>query len=159
MSDNPGSSPHPLSAPADTIDEQPFEVRLASRVLRLPPYMFGRINNLLYQKRRAGNDVIDLGMGNPSDPPQDIVVEKLAEAARDPKNHGYAESQGVMGLRREVAAKYLKLHGVRLDPAVPVEIGHGDEIAIRPFLLRSPDGRGFAPSTVVTPAALPSRSA
>ena len=44
-------------------------VRLASRVHRLPPYMFGRINALLYQKRREGRDVIDLGMGNPSDPP------------------------------------------------------------------------------------------
>ena len=46
--------------------------------------MFGRINGLLYQKRRAGNDVIDLGMGNPSDPPEDMVIEKLAEAAPIP---------------------------------------------------------------------------
>jgi alanine-synthesizing transaminase len=55
-------------------------------------------------------------MGNPSDPPQELVVEKLAEAARDPKNHGYSPSQGVMSLRREVASKYFKQHGVRLDP-------------------------------------------
>ena len=48
----------------------PFQIQLASRVYRLPPYMFGRINSLLYEKRRAGNDVIDLGMGNPSDPPK-----------------------------------------------------------------------------------------
>ena len=54
-------------------------IRLASRVLRLPPYMFGRINHLLYEKRRAGHDVIDLGMGNPSDPPEDLVIEKLVE--------------------------------------------------------------------------------
>ena len=55
-------------------------------------------------------------MGNPSDPPQDLVVEKLAEAARDPKNHGYSEAKGIMGLRREVASKYFKNFGVRLDP-------------------------------------------
>ena len=54
----------------DPEETSPFQVRLASRVHRLPPYMFGRINNLLYEKRRAGHDVIDLGMGNPSDPPE-----------------------------------------------------------------------------------------
>jgi len=56
---------------------QDFQVEVASRVKRLPPYMFGQINAMLYAKRRAGDDVIDLGMGNPSDPPQDLVVEKL----------------------------------------------------------------------------------
>ena len=91
-------------------------VQPASRVLRLPPYMFGRINQLLYEKRRAGHDVIDLGMGNPSDPPEDMVIEKLAEAARDPRNHGYSDSKGIMNLRREVASKYFKKYGVRLDP-------------------------------------------
>ncbi len=95
---------------------QPFEVRLAQRVLRLPPYMFGRINNLLYEKRRAGKDVIDLGMGNPSDPPEDAVIAKLATAAADPANHGYSKSNGILNLRREVASKYVKRYGVRLDP-------------------------------------------
>ena len=94
----------------------PFQIEVAARVNRLPPYMFGRINNLLYQKRRAGNDVIDLGMGNPSDPPEDIVIEKLAEAARDPGNHGYSKSNGILNLRREVGGKYFKKYGVRLDP-------------------------------------------
>ncbi len=93
-----------------------FSIEVADRVSRLPPYLFAQINRLMYQKRRAGDDVIDLGMGNPGDPPQDIVIEKLAEAARDPKNHGYVESQGILSLRREVAGKYLKLYGVRLDP-------------------------------------------
>jgi alanine-synthesizing transaminase len=82
--------------------------------------MFGRINSLLYQKRRAGNDVIDLGMGNPSDPPSATVIEKLAEAARDPRNHGYSKSNGIANLRREVASKYFKKYGVRLDPETEV---------------------------------------
>ncbi|MEE8453110.1 MAG: aminotransferase class I/II-fold pyridoxal phosphate-dependent enzyme [Thermoguttaceae bacterium] len=93
----------------------------------MPPYLFAEINRLMYEKRRAGNDVIDLGMGNPSDPPQDLVIEKLAEAARDPKNHGYAESQGVLSLRREVASKYFKNFGVRLDPEKEVVVCLGSK--------------------------------
>jgi alanine-synthesizing transaminase len=97
-------------------DIRPFQVEVAERVKRLPPYLFARINAVKYQKRRAGDDVIDLGMGNPSDPPEDQVVDKLAEAARDPKNHGYSKALGIQNLRREVAAKYFKKYGVRLDP-------------------------------------------
>lgn len=95
---------------------QPFEIQVAQRVTRLPPYLFGSINAMLHRKRQAGDDVIDMGMGNPSDPPQDIVIEKLAEAARDAGNHGYSKSNGIVNLRREVAAKYFKKYGVRLDP-------------------------------------------
>ena len=76
--------------------DTPFTIEVAERVRRLPPYLFAEINKLMYEKRRAGGDVIDLGMGNPSDPPQDLVIEKLAEAARDPKNHGYAPAQGIL---------------------------------------------------------------
>jgi alanine-synthesizing transaminase len=94
----------------------PLVIQPASRVVRLPPYMFARINNLLYRKRRAGSDVIDLGMGNPTDCPSRMVIEKLAEAAADPRNHGYSQSNGIANLRREVAGKYLKKYGVRLDP-------------------------------------------
>ncbi|NIL96021.1 MAG: aminotransferase class I/II-fold pyridoxal phosphate-dependent enzyme [Planctomycetales bacterium] len=101
----------------DPVDySQPFQIDVATRVRRLPPYLFGSINALLLEKRRAGDDVIDLGMGNPSDPPEELVIEKLAEAARDARNHGYSKAQGIDNLRREVASKYLKSHGVRLDP-------------------------------------------
>jgi alanine-synthesizing transaminase len=110
---DPGTTMKPDAEPES---EKPFQIQLASRVYRLPPYMFGRINQLLYAKRRADHDVIDLGMGNPSDPPEDIVIQKLAEAAADPDNHGYSKSNGILNLRREVASKYLKRYGVRLDP-------------------------------------------
>ena len=66
--------------------------------------------------RRAGDDVIDLGMGNPSEPPADIVIDKLAEAAKNPTIHGYSKSNGIANLRREVASKYWHRYGVRLDP-------------------------------------------
>jgi alanine-synthesizing transaminase len=94
----------------------PFDVQVAQRVARLPPYLFGRINTLLYNKRRAGADVIDLGMGNPTDAPEEFIIDKLAEAARDPRAHGYSKSNGIANLRREVASKYFKRFGVRLDP-------------------------------------------
>lgn len=105
----------------------PFEIRFSPRLYRLPPYLFARINGLLYQKRRAGKDVIDLGMGNPSDPPQDIVIQKLAEAAADPDNHGYSKSNGIINLRREVASKYFKRYGVRLDPEGEVMVCLGSK--------------------------------
>ncbi|HTN74480.1 MAG TPA: aminotransferase class I/II-fold pyridoxal phosphate-dependent enzyme [Pirellulaceae bacterium] len=107
------SSPNP---PEPTEPSKPFEINLAPRVARLPPYLFARINALLQQKRRAGDDVIDMGMGNPTDPPQDLVIEQLTKAAHDPNNHGYSKSNGILNLRREVAAKYARKYGVRLDP-------------------------------------------
>jgi alanine-synthesizing transaminase len=107
-------TPRELDSPPTS--DQPFSIRVADRVNRLPAYLFAQINKLLYQKRRAGEDVIDLGMGNPSDPPHPMVVEKLAEAARNPDNHGYSPAWGLLNLRREVAGKYFRQHGVRLDP-------------------------------------------
>jgi alanine-synthesizing transaminase len=109
------------------VQNRSFAIDVAERVRRLPPYLFEQINRLMYEKRREGSDVIDLGMGNPTDPPQELVVEKLAEAARDPKNHGYSPAQGILGLRREVAAKYLRRYGVRLDPQTEVTVCLGSK--------------------------------
>lgn len=93
-----------------------FDLELAARVRNLPPYLFGKINELKYRKRRDGIDVIDLGMGNPTDPPEQWVIDKLCEAARDARNHRYSVASGVYNLRREVAARYEKRFGVSLDP-------------------------------------------
>jgi len=95
-------------------DDWKFDV--SSRLRRLPPYLFGQINALKHQKRVAGVDIIDLGMGNPLDPPPAKVIEKLCEAARDPRNHRYSDSAGVLNLRRDAAKLYEKLYNVRLDP-------------------------------------------
>ena len=94
----------------------PYTIEVAARVRGLPPYLFGKINELKYRKRRAGVDVIDLGMGNPTDPPEPWIIDKLCEAARDPRNHRYSVAQGVYNLRREAAQRYESRFGVSLDP-------------------------------------------
>jgi alanine-synthesizing transaminase len=107
--------------------QAPFQIDVADRVKRLPPYLFGKINSLKYQKRRAGIDVIDLGMGNPSDVPDPMIVDKLCEAARDERNHRYSVSNGLFNLRREVSLRYARLHDVQLDPDTEVIAGLGSK--------------------------------
>jgi alanine-synthesizing transaminase len=82
--------------------------------------LFARINKMKYEKRVAGVDIIDLGMGNPTDPTPPSVVQKLAEAASDPRNHRYSVSNGVAGLRKEVSKKYHDKYGVDLDSETEV---------------------------------------
>jgi len=86
------------------------------RISSLPPYVFTIINNLKITARREGDDVIDLGFGNPDIPSPDIAVEKLVEAAHNPKNHRYSLSRGLPKLREAVAGMYLRKFGVTLDP-------------------------------------------
>jgi len=101
-------------------DTQPSDrsagIEPSGRIKRLPPYLFGTINARKHAMRQAGRDVIDLGMGNPTDPPPQAIVDKLIEAARDPRNHRYSASRGVYNLRRDVARDYQKRYGVELDP-------------------------------------------
>ena len=93
-----------------------FKIEPADRITRLPPYLFGKLNALKLKKRQAGVDIIDLGMGNPTDPTPDFIVEKLCQAVRDKRNQRYSVSSGVFNLRREIAKKYEKKWGVTLDP-------------------------------------------
>ncbi|MCB7129731.1 MAG: aminotransferase class I/II-fold pyridoxal phosphate-dependent enzyme [Candidatus Brocadiales bacterium] len=96
---------------------QKFTVKVSGRVKRLPPYLFGKLNQLKYEKRSQGVDVIDLGMGNPNDPTPPPIVEKLCEAVQDPKSHRYSVSAtGIPHLRREIAHFYQREWGVELDP-------------------------------------------
>jgi len=92
-----------------------FKIEPAQRIKRLPPYLFGRLNALKLVKRRQGADIIDLGMGNPSDGAPKIVIDKLCEAARDKRNHRYSASRGITGLLKEVAKKYQNKWNVQLD--------------------------------------------
>ena len=94
-----------------------FVINIANRVKQLPPYLFGRLNALKYEKRRNDIDVIDLGMGNPNDPTPQPIIQKLCEAVQDPRNHRYTVSaNGIFNLRREVARYYEKQFNVTLDP-------------------------------------------
>src|SRR5438094_8221110 len=95
----------------------PFEFR---RINALPPYVFTVIDGLKIAARRAGEDVIDLGFGNPDIPSPDVAVEKLAEAVHNPRNHRYSASRGIPKLRLAVANLYLRRFGVDLDPDTEV---------------------------------------
>ncbi len=90
------------------------------RINALPPYVFTIIDSLKVQARRAGEDVIDLGFGNPDIPSPDVAVEKLAEAARNPRNHRYSASRGIPKLRAAAAALYQRRFGVELDPETEI---------------------------------------
>ena len=90
------------------------------RITNLPPYVFTIINNLKIEARRAGADVIDLGFGNPDIPSPQIAVEKLAEAAHNPRNHRYSVSRGLPKLREAVAGYYQRTWGVELDPELEI---------------------------------------
>jgi alanine-synthesizing transaminase len=105
----------------------PFQIDVADRVKRLPPYLFGKINDLKYRKRRAGIDVIDLGMGNPTDVPEALVIDKLCEAARDERNHRYSVSNGLYNLRRESALRYARRYNVHLNCDTEVLAGLGSK--------------------------------
>jgi alanine-synthesizing transaminase len=83
---------------------------------RLPPYVLAEVIELMKSARRAGEDVVDLGMGNPDLPTPEHVVEKICEAARDPRNHRYSASRGIKNLRAAITEWYQRNHGVELDP-------------------------------------------
>ncbi|MHC4114856.1 MAG: aminotransferase class I/II-fold pyridoxal phosphate-dependent enzyme [Planctomycetota bacterium] len=97
-----------------------FKIEPAQRITRLPPYLFGRLNALKLAMRQAGADIIDLGMGNPSDPAPPIVIDKLCEAAHDPRNHRYSASRGIKNLRGEIAKKYERKWNVQLNAETEV---------------------------------------
>jgi alanine-synthesizing transaminase len=90
------------------------------RIDNLPPYVFAEVNQRKLEARRAGVDVIDLGFGNPDIPSPQGVVDKLVEAARQGKNHRYSASRGIPNLRKAVADRYARAHGVQLDPDTEV---------------------------------------
>ena len=83
---------------------------------RLPPYVFAEVNDAKMHARRQGADVIDLGMGNPDLGTPEPIVEKLCEAAHNPKNHRYSASRGISGLRRAICEHYQQEYNVDLDP-------------------------------------------
>jgi len=97
------------------------------RIKRLPPYVFAEVNKLKAAERAKGNDIIDLGMGNPDSPTPSHIVDKLIETIRNPKTHGYSMSRGIPGLRKALAAYYKKRFGVTLNPEKEVIVTLGSK--------------------------------
>jgi alanine-synthesizing transaminase len=118
------------------------------RISNLPPYVFTIIDGLKVAARRAGEDVIDLGFGNPDLPSPEIAVEKLAEAARNPRNHRYSASRGIPKLREAVAGRYLRRFGVELDPETEViaTIGAKEGFSHLMWVLLQPGDAALVPS-------------
>lgn len=90
------------------------------RIRRLPPYVFAEVNSAKARARTAGEDIIDLGMGNPDSPTPPHIVQKLIETVQDPRSHRYSVSQGIPGLRRALASYYQRRFNVELNPDTEV---------------------------------------
>ena len=118
------------------------------RIGGLPPYVFTIINDLKNEARRGGDDVIDLGFGNPDIPSPDVAVEKLVEAARNSRNHRYSSSKGIPKLRSAVADLYLRRFGVELDPdrEVVTTIGAKEGLSHLMWVLLGPGDSAFVPA-------------
>jgi alanine-synthesizing transaminase len=118
------------------------------RINGLPPYVFAIINQLRDEARHAGQDVIDMGFGNPDIPSPDIAVDKLAEAARNPRNHRYSSSRGIPKLRLAIADLYQRNFGVELDPdrEVVATIGAKEGLSHLMWTLVGPGDTALVPT-------------
>jgi alanine-synthesizing transaminase len=87
-----------------------------ARLDRLPPYVFAQVNKIKMEARHAGQDIIDLGMGNPDLGTPDHIVDKLVEAVRKPHNHRYSASMGITKLRHAISDWYQRRYDVDIDP-------------------------------------------
>ncbi|HEX8802592.1 MAG TPA: aminotransferase class I/II-fold pyridoxal phosphate-dependent enzyme [Acidimicrobiales bacterium] len=118
------------------------------RITGLPPYVFTIIDGLKVDARRAGDDVIDLGFGNPDIPSPEIAVQKLCEAAHNTRNHRYSSSRGIPKLREAVSALYQRRFGVALDPEREVisTIGAKEGFSHLMWVLLGPGDAALVPS-------------
>ncbi|MFN8016381.1 MAG: aminotransferase class I/II-fold pyridoxal phosphate-dependent enzyme [Acidimicrobiia bacterium] len=118
------------------------------RINALPPYVFAQINDLKIERRHAGEDVIDLGFGNPDLPSPDIAVEKLCEAAHNPRNHRYSTSKGIKNLRVALADLYDRTFEVKLDSdkEVCMTIGVKEGFSHLMWTLTGPGDSALVPS-------------
>ncbi len=118
------------------------------RIRRLPPYVFAEVNKAKAAARHRGEDIIDLGMGNPDSAPPAHVVQKLVETVADPRAHGYSVSRGIPGLRKALAGYYGRRFGVKLDPETEVvaTIGSKEGLANLSAAITSPGDTILVPN-------------
>ncbi|HUI45104.1 MAG TPA: alanine transaminase [Nitrospirota bacterium] len=98
-----------------------------ARIKRLPPYVFAIVNAMKIEARRRGEDIIDLGMGNPDQGTPQHIVDKLIEAAQNPKNHRYSASKGITKLRTALCDWYRRRYDVDLDPETEAVVTIGSK--------------------------------
>src|SRR5580765_5588978 len=122
-------------------------MRKFARIERLPPYVFNITNELKMAARRAGEDVIDMSMGNPDGPTPKHIVAKLVEAAQRPDTHGYSVSKGIPRLRRAICGWYQRRYGVEFDPDSEAIVTIGSKEGLAHLMLATLD-RG---DTVLVP--------
>src|SRR5947209_13157584 len=118
------------------------------RTRRLPPYVFAEVNAMKAAARARGEDVVDLGMGNPDGAPPAHAIEKLCEVAHKPHAHRYSASRGIPGLRKAQAAYYQRRFGVTLDPdkEVIVTLGSKEGLANLAQAITAPGDVVLAPN-------------
>lgn len=110
------------------------------RIKRLPPYVFNIVGDLRAEARKRGEDIIDLGMGNPDQPTPKHILDKLEEAIHNPKNHRYSASKGIYKLRLAIADWYKRRYDVNIDPDTEavVTIGSKEGLAHLALAIISP---------------------
>src|SRR6185436_16159063 len=118
------------------------------RIKRLPPYVFNIVTDLKLEARRAGEDIIDFGLGNPDGQTPPHVVAKLIEAAQKPVNHRYSVSRGIYKLRLAAASWYRRRYGVEIDADTEavVTIGSKEGIAHLALAILGPGDGVLCPS-------------
>jgi len=90
-------------------------MRLAKRTENLPPYIFAEITKKIAEKRAKGEDIVSFAIGDPDIPTPPNVIERLCQAAQDPANHRYPETEGLPQLRQAIADWYKKRFDASLD--------------------------------------------
>ena len=118
------------------------------RMSRLPPYVFATVNKIKMEARRRGEDIIDLGMGNPDIPTPDHIVDKLIEASQKGHNHRYSASMGITKLRQAISDWYKRRFDVDIDPdeETIVTIGAKEGLSHLVLATVSPGDVVFAPN-------------
>ncbi|WP_447975173.1 LL-diaminopimelate aminotransferase [Nitrospira sp. Kam-Ns4a] len=117
-----------------------FLIEYAGRIKSLPPYLFAAIDEMKRAALARGVDIINLGIGDPDLPTPAPIIERLKQAAADPKHHQYPSYEGMLSFRQAVANWYRRRFGVMLDPATEVLT-----------LIGSKEGIGHIPLAFVDP--------
>ncbi len=119
-----------------------------ARIKRLPPYVFSIVTNMKIAARQRGEDIIDLGMGNPDMPTPKHIVDKMIEATKNPRNHHYSASRGITKLRHAISAWYKRRYNVDIDPETEaiVTIGAKEGLSHLALAIVSPGDVALSPS-------------